>query len=87
MSDRDSGRRYTVTQRNGSGKTITESKHENPEAALGQFRRSLQDAGYAEAGVAHFSDVLTATLMRGARGYEVLDPDFKGSTSITITTK
>lgn len=86
MIGHDSGRRYTVTQRNGAGKTVTEVKYPEPQQALDQFKRSLQGAGHDERKVQHFLTVWTLTLMRGAQGYEVLDPGLSGSTSIRITT-
>lgn len=80
-------RRYAVTQRDGTGKVITEVKYHETGQALEQFRRSLRGAGHDERKVEHFLKVWTSTLMQGAQGYEVLDPGLQGSISITITTE
>ena len=86
MTGNDSGRRYTVTQRDGTGKVITEVRYEDPSVALSQFRRCLQGAGHDERKLLHFLRTWTCMLMQGADGFEVLDPGLNGSISIRITT-
>lgn len=84
MSLQNSSRRYTVTSRVGAA-TPAVARFAEPEAALGHFENMLYASDHDSPEVRKHLRTLTAALMKGALGFEVLDPDLNGSVSITIT--
>lgn len=85
MSLQNHGRRYTVTSRVGAA-TPAVSRFAEPESALDHFENMLYASEHSDPAVRQHLRTLTAVLMKGALGFEVLDPDLNGSVSITITT-
>lgn len=78
-------RQYVIRQYEGS-RLITAAAYTDPETALRQLRRSLEGTGRDQDTITLRMRTFTCVLMQGGVSYTVMDPDLKGSFSITIET-
>lgn len=79
-------RTFTVIARQGKDPVST-AVFGDAEPALVHFENMLHASGHSDTAVAGHLRTLTATLMHGAQGYTVLDPDLNGSMELVITIK
>lgn len=79
-------RSFTVTARQGKD-VVSTAVFAGAETAMIHFENMLAASGHSDTAVAMHLRTLTATLMHGAQGYTVLDPDLNGSMEINITIK
>jgi hypothetical protein len=75
--------RYTVDHRRGR-EVVWSNTVEDPEEALDSFVNALIADGHGTDSIALAMRTWTVVLMMGGNGYSRMDPDLKGTTSISI---